>query len=45
MQCEVDSKIGFEVCVLDEHTHTHKHTKIFNRDVSYNVVNVFALQF
>ena len=41
MQCEVDSQIGFEVCVLDEHIYI----QIFNRDVSYNLVNVFTLQF
>ena len=44
MQCEVDSQIGFEVCVLDEHT-PYIYIQIFNRDVSYNIVNVFTLQF
>ena len=49
MQCEVDSQIGFEVCVLDEHIYIYIYTyiyiQIFNRDVSYNIVNVFTLQF
>ena len=43
MQCEADSQIGFEVCVLDEYIYIY--TQIFNRDVSYNIVNVFTLQF
>ena len=45
MQCEVDNQIGFEVCVLDEHIYIYTHTQIFNKDVSYNIVNVFTLQF
>ena len=45
MQCEVDSQIEFGVCVLDEHIYIYICTQIFNRDVSYNIVNVFTLQF
>ena len=47
MQCEVDSQIEFEVCVLDEniYIYIYIYIQIFNRDVSYNIVNVFTLQF
>ena len=43
MQCEVDSQIGFKVYILDEHIYIY--IQIFNRDVSYNIVNVFTIQF
>ena len=37
MQCEVDSQIGFEVCILDEHTYIYIYIYIYTHTHKYSI--------